>query len=284
MNKRDRAQLFRKRLLQALGQDHVSQAELARAAGIDRSTLAQLLREDGTRTPNGHTIAEIAGCLKVSTDWLLGLSSQPQPVAEVLDGSLQIARGSQSPIDQNLSLWYDEARGYKIRHVPTTLPDPLKIEAVLRYEFEPGVEKTADQAIAESAVRLGYMRLPETDMEVCVPRQSIEGFVQGTDVWAGLPATIRREQIDHMTSVIDELYPTLRLYLYDARRTFSVPFTLFGPLRAAVYIGQAYFVFNTTKHIRLLTQHFDTLVRQAVVQAHEMTDFLDTMRRHMPTV
>ncbi len=33
-----------------------------------------------------------------------------------------------------------------------------------------------------------------------------------------------------------------------------------------IYVGQMYFVFNTTDHIRVLTRHFDNLIRAAVVQ------------------
>ena len=41
---------------------------------------------------------------------------------------------------------------------------------------------------------------------------------------------------------------------------------VFGPKRAVFYVGQMYFVFNSSEHIRLLTNHFDELIRAAVVQ------------------
>ena len=41
-----------------------------------------------------------------------------------------------------------------------------------------------------------------------------------------------------------------------------------------IYVGQMFFVFNTTAHIRVLTQHFDSLIRAAIVQPTEMAVFL----------
>src|SRR3546814_14288414 len=44
--------------------------------------------------------------------------------------------------------------------------------------------------------------------------------------------------------------------------------------RSAVYIGNMYFVFNSTEHIRALTQHFDNLIRGAIVQPPEVPQLL----------
>ncbi len=71
-------------------------------------------------------------------------------------------------------------------------------------------------------------------------------------------------------------YPTFRWFLYDGRQRFSAPLTIFGPRRAVIYVGQMYFVFNTTEHIRVLTRHFDELIRAAVVQP---TDIAEHLRR-----
>ena len=40
-----------------------------------------------------------------------------------------------------------------------------------------------------------------------------------------------------MIGLVEELYPSLRLYLYDGLTHYSVPFTVFGPIRAVIYIG-----------------------------------------------
>ena len=77
-----------------------------------------------------------------------------------------------------------------------------------------------------------------------------------------------------MLTTLEELYPSVRLYLYDGRKRYSVPYTIFGARRAAVYVGQMYFAFNTTEYVRILVRHFDNLVRNAEVHAHETAGFL----------
>ena len=71
--------------------------------------------------------------------------------------------------------------------------------------------------------------------------------------------------------------PTFRWFLYDDRQVYSAPVTIFGPMRAALYVGQAYLVFSSTEHIRGLTGHFDALVRAAVVQPTEIPTYLQAL-------
>ncbi len=96
-----------------------------------------------------------------------------------------------------------------------------------------------------------------------MPIQRLEQFASGQGVWKGLDVDARREQLLHMANLIDELYPTFRLFLYDGREAYSAPYTLFGPLRAALYIGDMFLVVNSVEHIRALTAHFDNLIRMA---------------------
>ena len=37
-----------------------------------------------------------------------------------------------------------------------------------------------------------------------------------------------------------------------------------------------YFAFNTTEYVRILVRHFDNLVRNVEVHAHEISDFLSS--------
>jgi len=92
-----------------------------------------------------------------------------------------------------------------------------------------------------------------------------------------LAAQVRRAQLEYMSTLTDELYPGLRLYFYDAQTHYSVPYTVFGNLRAAVYMGQMYFVFNSYEHIRALSRHFDSLIRAAVIQAPDASDYLASL-------
>ena len=53
-----------------------------------------------------------------------------------------------------------------------------------------------------------------------------------------------------MTKLVDELYPGFRLFLYDQRRTYSIPYTVFGPQRAAIFVGEMYMVLSDREHRR----------------------------------
>jgi hypothetical protein len=111
-------------------------------------------------------------------------------------------------------------------------------------------------------------------MEVCMPRQRLELLAEGRGQWRNLDRAARRRQLTYMADLVDELYPTFRLYLYDQLSNYSIPYTVFGPQRAAIFVGEMYLVLNATDHIRSLTRHFDNLIRRAVVSAHESAAYL----------
>ena len=278
MDRRDTAQRFRERLHEAMTSARVNRSALAARIGIDRSTLSQLLSAETDRLPRADTAAAIASVLHVSLDWLLGLSQQAKLGADILEESVEVKESARAPVDESLAAWYAEAVGYKIRHVPATLPDLMKTEEVLDYEYRDFAARSADRAIAVSHGRLAYVRLPETDIEIGQSRQSLEAFARAEGIWRDLALSARREQLDHMIALIDELYPTLRMFFFDGRTHFSVPYTVFGPQRAVVYVGQMFFAFNTIEHIRVLTRHFDALVRASTVPAHVAGNFLRELR------
>ena len=141
---------FRERLHEAMESGRVNRSTLAARIGIDRSTLSQLLSPEADRLPRADTAAAIASALNVSLDWLLGLSQQAKLGADILLESVEVKLSADAPVDESLAAWYAEAVGYKIRHVPATLPDLMKTEAVLDYEYRRFAAKTADQAIAAS--------------------------------------------------------------------------------------------------------------------------------------
>ncbi|MEQ9638929.1 MAG: helix-turn-helix transcriptional regulator [Alphaproteobacteria bacterium] len=278
LDREDRVRQFRARLMEVMSENGVSQSALARRAGIDRSTLSQLLAPDNDRLPRADTVAALALALQVSLDWLLGLSQQKQLGADILEQSLLIEAGGPEEAERRLAHWHDEAVGYKIRYVPATLPDLLKTDAVIEYEFRPFTAVRPDSARRRAAGQLAYTRLPETDMEVCTTMQVMRDFAQGHGLWRDLPGAARAEQLDLMARLSDELYPTFRWFLFDGLERYSVPVTIFGNQRAAVYMGQMFFVFTTTDHIRVLTRHFDDLIRAAVVQPPDVPDLLRRLR------
>lgn len=278
MDRRELNRLFRTRLSEAMQRAGTNQTALAAQTGVDRSTLSQLLSDQMDRLPRADTVAALAAGLQVSLDWLLGLSQEDTLGADIRPEGLEITTSTGEPVEANLAQWYEEASGYKIRYVPANLPDLMNLEAITQHLYGRSTGKSADQAMAETMGRLEYIRLPETDVEICMPLQAIDVFVRGEAQWAGLSADARRAQLAHMAALTDELYPGLRLYFYDLQSHYSVPYTIFGNLRAAVYMGQMYFVFNTYEHIRALSQHFDSLIRAAVIQAPDSSGYLASLR------
>ncbi len=278
MHKRDRAALFRQRLAEAMAGKNTSRSALAADARIDRSTVSQLLSAAEPRLPNGHVLAEIADALGVSSDWLVGLSNQSGTAATLLEQVVRRTDAPRHPADDNLMQWYRDAIGYKIRYVPANLPDMLKTETVLRREYGMSAERTTRQAISDAEAKLDYMLQPDTDIEVALSRQAVESFAAGHDIWSGLSAGDRRAQLGRMLELTGRLYPGLRVFLFDAMRHYSAPFQVFGPKRAVLYLGQGYLTFNSVSHIRIFSQHFDSLVRAAVVQANEFPDFLAELK------
>ena len=274
LDRREILPRFQQRLRQILGRSELSQTDFARAAGIDRSTLSQLLAQGADRLPRVESIAAIAQIGGVSLDWLLGLSQSDKPDAGMVDESLQIERDAPSPLDERLLRWHTEAAGYRIRHIPTTFPDLLKTDAVIEHEYGHYVTLSPRRQIGITQSRLEYLRQPETEIECCTSLQTFEALARGEDVWRTLPLRVRRAQLEQVVALCDELYPRFRLFLYDRKRLFSVPFSVFGPMRAAIYLGQTYFVFQSTDHIRALTRHFDQIVREASLQPTEIGPFL----------
>ena len=273
--RRDVARVFRERLSEAMARSDLKAAGLAAKIGVDRSTLSQLLSGENDRLPRADTVASMASELQVSLDWLLGLSSETRRGADILHASMQVAASAQTPVDEQLVAWHLEATGYKIRHVPATLPDFTKTDDVLRHEYRSFAGRDPDDAITTGSDQLESTRTPEADTEICMRVQDLQAFAKGNGIWQGLSLETRQGQFDRLINLYDELYPSLRVYLYDGLTHYSVPYTIFGPLRAALYVGQVYFVFNTREHVRALTQHFDELIKGSVVQA---SDFLTTMR------
>ncbi|NDW44380.1 helix-turn-helix domain-containing protein [Ruegeria sp. PrR005] len=278
MDKRDRAAQFRIRLGRAMDQRQTSQSALARQVGVDRSTISQLLTGDGARLPNAHVVGACASALGVSADWLLSLSDRPESAAELLASSLTMAEAPRALVDERIYEWHREAAGYKIRYVPAALPDMMKTRAFLEWEYAPHLGRTADQAIGASEDRLAWMRSAQSDYEIAMPLFELHSFAHATGYYHGLPLDLRLEQIDRFLALSEQLYPRLRIYLYDAKRLYSAPMTIFGPLLCAFYAGSHYMAFRDKDRIEVFTRHFDTLVREADLTARDLPEHLRQLR------
>jgi transcriptional regulator with XRE-family HTH domain len=273
MQKHETVETFQRRLHELIARTGLSRARFAAGAGLDRSTLTQLLAEDNVRLPRAETIANIAARHASSADWLLGLSEQDQVATDIVP-QLAIEPDARSPADERLKRWHEEARGFKVRYVPATLPDQLKNDVMIAYESGSLGDKAADAWSGVARARIDHAKRADTEIEVCAPLQSFELFAAGQGIWQELSKDQRLAALRHATEVLENLYPSYRLFLFDGRERFSVPFTVFGPKRVAIYIGDMYFVFTSTEHIRELTRHFDSLICSARIQPHAAAGFL----------
>ena len=245
------------------------------------STLSQILIGTDARLPNANLVAECAQSLGVSADWLLGLSDQPEPAAQVLAQAMTMADAPRALIDAQIFAWHQEAAGYKIRHVPAGLPDMIKIHEMLEWEYEPTLGRTIGQAIGASEDRLNWMSKAQSDYEIALPLHDLYAFSRAEGYYHNCPRDIRIKQLKHLKALVQQLYPSLRLSLFDARRIYSAPITIFGPLLAAIYLGQKYLVFRDRERISALTQHFDGLIREAHIGSRGLPHFIQTLLDEM---
>ena len=274
MNKRETVETFRERLMEVIRRSGLTRSAFAERIGLDRSTLSQLMSRENVRLPRADTIVAIAASEQVSVDWLLGLSQEGQLGTELVSQETEIAPGAGSPADECLQRWHTEAAGYKIRYIPSSLPDLMKTEEVIRFEYSTQGSTIPEARRDMAEKRLAYSRRPETDLESCSSMQSIEVFARGQGVWQDLALETRREQLDWMIRLSDELYPTFRWFLFDGLQRYCAPMTIFGPQRVALFTGATYIVFNSTELIREMTRQFDSLIRAAVVQPPDIGTFL----------
>ncbi len=282
LDKRIRAAQFRNRLDQAMRRTQTNQSALARRIGVDRSTVSQLLKGTGARLPNAQVVGECAAALGVSADWLLSLSDRSETAADLLATALTVTKAPRALVDEQIFAWHTEAAGMKIRHVPASLPDMLKTRAILEWEYSPHLGRSATQAIGASEDRLTWMRGAQSDYEIAFPLHELTSFANAEGYYTGLDAALRREQLDRLALLHDQLYPRLRIYLFDARRLFSAPLTIFGPMLAVLYMGRNYLAFRDTERVSAFTAHFDQLVREATITAREFPNRIKDLKQLLP--
>jgi hypothetical protein len=267
MDKRAIAAGFRERLQLLLAEERGGVAGFLRDTDIDRSALAQFRDPEVDRLPRAETLRRIAEARGVTVDWLLSLSNAPEGRQEVTP-SVQIesaeAPGGGSPIEE----WRRAAAGMKLRYVPSSLPDMLSLSD----------EQAAPDALTGQAENvLGGLRLGDMDLEIAMPVQTLEDLAGGTGLWRGTDPRPRRRLLAHMAATCAETYPTLRLHLFDGRTTFAAPFTVFGRIRAALYLGEAYLVVTSADQVGALSRLFDNLVRQAIAGPERVHETLGAL-------
>lgn len=271
MDKRTLSDIFRQRLVTLFERSRQNQSAFAGSIGIDRSALSLLLSGKTTRLPRVETLLTIAERHSVTLDWLLGVSQDEGVTGAVLSsGEIETTEEDGASL---LMRWHGEAAGTKIRYVPARIPDLLRTTEVIAYEASASHQSAMAQ-VEDAAFRLDYNRAAGTDMESCMPLQTLEQFAAGTGIWNGLSKPVRQAQILHMAGLIDELYPSFRLFLFDGRERFSIPYTIFGSTRVAVFAGQMYLVLNNAETIRTMQTQFEGLIRHTRIHAHEAAGFV----------
>lgn len=277
MDKRIRADLFRKRLEEAMAHRGVTRSALSRATHVDRSTIGQLLKDDLPRLPNAQLAADVANVLGVSTDWLLGLTNRPETPGDIVAAAMSLSPAERTSADEQILEWHREAAGYKVRHVPASLPDILKTEKMTDWEYASFRERHLPEAYNAMQDQLAWLTTGVSDYEIALPLHEVEACAAGTAYYLGADRQTRHEQLAFIADTCDALFPRLRMFLFDAHQVYSSPVTVFGPNLAVVYVGQCYLAFREIERVRSLSSHVDWLVREAVVDARHVGSYIRTL-------
>ena len=276
MNKRQTASLFRTRLALLQAQSGLTQSAFAQEIGIDRSALSQLTSGQNPRLPRAETLIALTTRFQVSADWVLGLTDDRGLTTQVLT-AVETEQALDSENRTAMERWHHEATGQKVRYVPAWLPDLMRTQAVIAYQAQAS-DQERRRLQRQTDRRLTVSRMPDSDIEMCMPLQTLEIFAAGAGNWTGLRPNDRREQLAHIASTVDELYPAFRMYLFDGRKRFAPPMTIFGYEKAAVYTGETYLLIRAKQLVRDLALGFDTHIRHAEIHAHEAASWVRRLK------
>ena len=191
--------------------------------------------------------------------------------------ALSLSPAERTSADEQLLEWHHEAAGYKVRHVPATLPDVLKTKRMLDWEYASVRERRLPEAFSAMQDQLQWLSSGVSDYEIAVPVHEIESCAAGTAYYKGVEKSVRYEQLGFIADQCDQMFPRLRIFLFDAHRVFSSPVTIFGPNLAVVYVGQCYLAFREVERVKSLSSHFDWLVREAVVDARNVSTHIRSL-------
>lgn len=265
MDRRDLSSEFRKRFRRLLDDVRDDIPGFLRQTGMDRSALSQLRDPKLDRLPRAETLRRIAEATGVSVDWLLALENSREGRQELTDSKSLLAEDLAEGTSP-LTRWQMESAGHKVRYVPATLPDMLSLSAQ-----DDGTE-------GEEKVLTGF-DLSEVDLEIAMPLQTLETLAARTGVWKNTPRASAQMQLTQIARLCEEFYPALRLHLFDGAEHFVAPFTVFGRMRAAVYVGNAYISVTGPDEVRFFTGQFDNLVRASVVAPDQIWTWIEDLRK-----
>ncbi|MBI1328008.1 MAG: hypothetical protein GC136_10260 [Alphaproteobacteria bacterium] len=274
MRKKDIATLMQERLNNAFRATGLSISEFARRNEIDRSTFSQLLSSDEFRMPRADTVAAIASALNVSSDWLLGLSEDPQQGAELIQSAMALIKDPNKEHDDYWTEWHNEAIESKVRYVAVSgIPHHLKTQDTVYHEFIP-------LSGEEEAKRYAYegdfdeeLRIRTKNYEVCGSLQLLNCFAEGTWIWDEYPKNKRIAQLYHAADELERQYPDYQLYLFDEKKILTFPMVVFGHKRVVINCGH-YLSFTRDTQIEFFTEHFKDMIRATIIFPHEAAQYL----------
>ena len=143
-----------------------------------------------------------------------------------------------------------------------------------------------DRGLGEAGfgVAIGSSVIAVDIAEIALPIHELQAFARAEGYYSGCPRQIRIEQLKHLAHLTAQLYPVMRVSLFDARKIYSAPITIFGPLRAVIYLGQKYLVFRVPDRIQALSQHFDGLIREAEIGTRDLPAVINGLLQELGAV
>jgi hypothetical protein len=148
---------------------------------------------------------------------------------------------------------------------------------MLEWEYASVSERRLPEAFNAMQDQLAWLSSGVSDYEIAIPIHEIEACAAGTSYYNGVSENIRYEQLNFIADQCDQMFPRLRIFLFDAHQVFSSPVTVFGPNLAVIYVGQCYLAFREIERVKSLSGHFDWLVREAVVDARNVASYIRSM-------
>ncbi len=243
------AEGFRSRLTELLEGDAGGKAAFLRDTGLDRSALGQFLSPGNLRLPRAESLRAIAEARGVSVDWLLCIETAPSGRQEVT-ASIDFAEAGRPDLLTPLDCWKREVAGMTIRYAPSTIPDILG-----RPELRRGPQ---DDAL------LQMVGVRDPHLEIALGFEMLHSVAHRTGLWRHLTRAQAAAQLTYMAGQVEAGYPATRVHLFDGRELYSPAFTVFGQIRAALFLGEGYMVVTSAEQIETFTAKFDSMVRRAI--------------------
>lgn len=277
----ERADIFRERLNGILFKRKISRAEFAAAVGLNRTSASQLLSGASSRLPRVETIAQIARNLDVSVDWLLGLSDEINEGANLPSTTGQrYGRFRFSSIrNEHFVRWSNDHSGVKTRYLPLWVPDALKNEEMIEWQYRKNPEVSVAEAIEAVRLRRVYLARPGSDTEICTSVETVTAFARGEYFYADIPYDARQRALRYMVDLYEQFYPTLRWFCFEARDNYfsGFPITIFGRKQCMIYLGPEFIALDDPEDVGEMIRQFDGLVRKAKLQPLETLELLRSL-------